>query len=308
MDPLNPLKSLRGRTITLDGFNFELVEHVVLTNESTSMETALVPTWVSDNGQQLQFVPPVVMDLGPYGITVTGTGYDPIFIGRLTLVPVSDLDANLPKARSAEDYAAMLTELLPKGPAWTRRTDSVLHRLFLGFSDVLAWVHGLALTFIQETSPAHTTDFLDEWEAELGLPVNVYSPVTGTQARREEIFRKANSVGGCSPAYFEELAAVFGYNVVVSEMFQDASPFKAGLSRAGDALTQGPYMFTFKVSVYGTATTDLFMENMLSSIKPSHTLIFFEYPDSYFTQTLADDADVFEQTLADGADVFEQVL
>ena len=280
MDPLNPLKSLRGRTITIDGFNFELVERVVLTNEFTHLETPLVPTWISDNGQQLQFVPPVVMDLGPYSITVTGTGYDPIFIGRLTLVPVSDLDANLPKARTAEDYAAMLTELLPKGPAWTRAAGSVIQRLFLGLSDSLAWLHGLALQFIQETSPAHTTDFLDEWEVELGLPVNVYSPVTGTQARREEIFRKANSVGGCSPAYFEELAAVFGYTVVVSELFETAVPFKAGLSRAGDALTHGRYQFTFKISVYGVATTDPFLESMLASIKPSHTLIFFVYPDN----------------------------
>ena len=277
MDPLNPLKSLRGRTITVDGFNFDLVEHVVLTNETTNLQTPLVPTWVSDNAQQMQFVPPVVMDLGPYSITITGTGYAPIFIGRLTLVPVSDLDPNLPKARTAEDYTSMLTELLPKGPAWTRRPGSVIQRLFLALSDSLAWVHGLALYFIRETSPAHTSDFLDEWEVELGLPVNVYSPVTGEQARRDEVFRKANSVGGCSPSYLEELAAVFGYNVVVSELFESAVPFKAGLARAGDALTQGRYMFTFKVSVYGVASTDLFLESMLSSIKPSHTLIFFEY-------------------------------
>ena len=284
MDPLNPIKSLRGHRVTLDGFNFGLVEHVVLTRtifvseRPVNRETALAPTWVSDDGRQLQFLPPVTMVLDSYAITITGTGYDPIAVGRLTLVPVASLDAMDPPARDASAYADMLTELLPKGPAWTRKVTSNLRKLFLALGTELARIHDLAAYFLRETSPAHTTDFLDEWEKELGLPIVPSAPITGVDARREEIFRKARSLGGCSPAYFEELAAIFGYNVVIEEMFDGASPFKAGISRAGDALTQGLYLFTFKVTVHGLTTTpDVFLETMLRSVKPANTAIFFVY-------------------------------
>lgn len=308
MDPLSPIKSLRGHRVTLDGFNFGLVEHVVLTPEASGTAKSLVPVWISDDGRQLQFLPPVTMALGSYAITITGTGYDSIAVGRLTLVPVASLDAMDPPARDASAYADMLTELLPKGPAWTRKVTSNLRKLFLALGTELARIHDLGAYFLRETSPANTTDFLDEWEKELGLPIVPSAPITGTDARREEVFRKARSLGGCSPAYFEELAAIFGYNVVIEEMFDGASPFKAGISRAGDALTQGLYLFTFKATVYGLTTQDVFLEAMLRSIKPAHTAIFFDYPTDTITQTLDDSADAIVQTLDDADDAIVQTI
>jgi len=284
-----PRKTARGWRITLVGFNLDQVLGVTVGD-------LLMVLPLAKSERELVFTVPSTATPGVYPVVLSGA-FGTFQARGLTVVDLPDLDARLPQAYTAEDYTAQLLELLPKGLAWTRRIGTNIRRLLSAAAEELSRVHTLARFLLEEVTPSQTTGSLNEWEEELGLPEScVTSPATDDDSRRREIFRKANSLGGCSPAYFEELAAILGFSVKVDEYFKLAQPFKAGQAVAGDALTQGPWLFTWRAQVLvpdsavleftagnGTAGTPLRwwgleeLECLFEQLKPAHTLIVFTY-------------------------------
>lgn len=284
-----PRRVARGWRITLAGFNLDQVLGVTVGD-------LLMVLPMAKSARELVFTVPSTAVPGVYPITLSGP-FGELEVRGLTVVNLPDLDPHLPRPYSVEDYTDQLLELLPKGPAWSRRLGTNLWKLLSAAAAELALVHSLARFLLQEATPSQTVDSLDEWEVELGLPeACVLTPATDADSRRREIFRKANSLGGCSPAYFEELAAILGFSITVDEYFQLAHPFKAGQAVAGDALTQGPWLFTWRVQALvpdstvqvftagnGTAGTPLRwwgleeLECLFEQLKSAHTLIVFTY-------------------------------
>lgn len=286
---VQPRKLPSGWRVTLTGFNFDLVLGAQF--GALPLVTPYVQT-----ARELVFILPGSAVPGPYPITLEGI-FGAQVLRDVTVVELVDLDNYAPASMGEEEYTSHLLELLPKGPAWTRRPWTNLWKLLSACSLELDRVHARALVLLDELTPSQTVDSLTEWEVELGLPERcILHPATDDRSRRLEIFRKANSLGGSSAAYFEGLAALLGFTVRVEEYFLEASPFKAGHAKAGDALTQGPWLFAWKVVVpipetsvweftagggragdplrrWGVEELECFLE----TLKPSHTLLVFSY-------------------------------
>jgi len=286
---VTPYQAARGFVVTIEGANLDKVTSLELTGG------AVLPIRSQSFGS-ISFVVPFDAEPGTYSLDLNWLG-GTVTAGGIILSDLSDLPAFLPPDRSAADYTGLLVDLLPKGPAWTRKPSSYLAKLLGACSDELARIHDRAADLLKEATPSHAVESLPEWETELGVPGPCIQATSPTESRRRwEIFRKANSLGGCTVVYLQELAALFGYTIEVVELYPDSQPFKVGQAKAGDTLNQGPALFTFQVNVdlpagaisdfragLGTAGQPLRwwaleeLECLIDSVKPAHTLAAFNY-------------------------------
>ena len=133
-------------------------------------------------------------------------------------------------------------------------------------------------------------EWLEEYERVYGLP----GPCSrGEQLLQERIAVLAAALlerGGISAAWIRRYAALAGYEVAV----QEYRPFRAGHSRAGDALTNGDWIFAFLVIARGDACRtfragqsvagealrtwgDSILECIINWRKPAHTVALVAY-------------------------------
>lgn len=146
---------------------------------------------------------------------------------------------------TAADYREQLKALLPPGQAFPRDPGTTLHNLLDGMAIELARVDQRGATLPVEANPATTNELLTDWERVAGLPDKCSGELEGTvQGRRNALLAKLVSTGGQSIPYFIEVAAALGFTVTITEF----RPFRAGLSVAGDALTNGDWQFAWQVN------------------------------------------------------------
>lgn len=284
-----PRKTSRGWRVTLVGWNLDMVLAVRLGGLDLiepSQQTA----------RELVVSVPSTATAGSYPLSLTGL-FGELQVSTISVVELVDLDPACPRPYGAEEYTAQAQELLPKGQTWTRRVGTNLWKLLAACSEESARIHQRACDLLMETTPSQSLDSIPDWETELGLPEKcVESLAPSLDARRLEIFRKFNSTGGQAPQYYENLVALLGYKARVEEVYETASPFKAGKSKAGDKLTQGPWFFAWRVVVqipesnvqsfkagqnkagdplrwWGFQELECFLE----TLKPSHTILLFSY-------------------------------
>lgn len=178
---------------------------------------------------------------------------------------------------SAADYRHQLQWLLPQGVAWPRDPAAVLTALLDALAVELARVDGYVDGLVDQMMPDTTADLLAEWETITGLPGACSDEVRSTpQARRIDIMSKLAASGGASRAYFIGIAATYGVAVTIYEY----QPFRAGISHAGDPLTNGYWPFTWRVVVPGLSADDgsrTVLECLFNAIKPAHTIVIFDY-------------------------------
>ncbi len=173
---------------------------------------------------------------------------------------------------SAEIYAAQLAALLPVGPAWTRREGSLLARLLFALGGELARLHVRADTLLVEADPRSTAELLPDWELTAGLPDPCVAVAQSVQQRRIALVARLTATGGASRSYFIGVGAAYGYTITIEEpalhtwRIRSAdvlvTPFRAGLSTAGDPLTS-----------FGNES----LECLFNRIKPAHTALLFAY-------------------------------
>jgi uncharacterized protein YmfQ (DUF2313 family) len=195
-------------------------------------------------------------------------------------------------AHTLEEYAQLLKNLLPPGQAFPREPGTNLEKLLLGCAAELARVDGRAEFLAIDVMPITTTELLSDWERVAGLPDKCSGELEATiQGRRNALVAKLASVGGQSAAYFIGVAASLGYQIEIDEF----RPFRAGMSRAGDALTNTPdWIFTWRVTAPATTIISFraglsaageplrtwgnsALECKLNQLKPAHTTIIFSY-------------------------------
>lgn len=194
---------------------------------------------------------------------------------------------------TAAEYREQLKALLPPGQAFPREPGTTLHDLLDGMSIELARVDARASTLPQEANPATAAELLPDWERVAGLPDKCAGVLEETlQGRRNALLTKLASTGGQSALYFIELAASLGYTVTI-EQFR---PFRVGMSRAGDSLTNGAWVFTWLIRAPGVTVTSFrvgrsavgerlrtwgndTLECKINQLKPAHTIALFAYGD-----------------------------
>lgn len=137
-----------------------------------------------------------------------------------------------------------------------------------------------AVLLLREMIPQSATDSIADWERVLGLTPDDDDTLQMRQAR---VISKLRERGGLSVAHFTALATTWGYTITIEELLAGtdglgdegmfrwrvtftATPlyyFRAGQSRAGERLVDGP-----------VATA---MEGLLTELKPAHTQVIFAY-------------------------------
>lgn len=193
--------------------------------------------------------------------------------------------------RTAAEYREQLKSLLPPGQAFPRDPGTTMHDLLDGMSVELARLDARSEVLPVEANPSTTNELLTDWERIAGLPDKCSGTLEQTiQGRRKALLTKLTSTGGQSPSYFIELASSLGYTVTITEY----RPFRAGRSYAGDALTNGPWAFTWLIRAPEVSVTDFraglsaagerlrtwgndTLECKLNQLKPAHTIAIFAY-------------------------------
>lgn len=188
-------------------------------------------------------------------------------------------------------YTKLLKTLLPKGDAWNRAAGTIWQDFLSSFAEELVRIHLRAENdFLRELNPATSLEMLPDWERILGLPDECIGAAVSTEDRRNQILYRLTNQGGQSKQFFIDLAATLGYTITITEFKQ----FRAGISVAGDALTNGDWVFTFQVNAPDNTVTYFKagisaagdplaywsnepLECIINRAKPAHTLAIFAY-------------------------------
>lgn len=188
-------------------------------------------------------------------------------------------------------YINLIKGFLPKGCAWNLSDVTNLHKLIQSLAIELCRVDERSKDLIEEAYPNTTNELLIDWERVAGLPDDCTEGGGTIEERRRQLVQKLTTGGGQSAAFFEEIGAQLGFDITVS----DIKPFKAGISKAGDALTNDP-IWTFWFLVQGPPTINTTfkagvntvgeplviignetLECTIKKLKPAHTNAYFIY-------------------------------
>lgn len=201
-----------------------------------------------------------------------------------------------------ERYSRLVRKLFPQGWAWFRVNDSssVIYKLLDSISIEYCRVEERGRDLLKEVFPDSTFELLEDWERLLALP-DECDPNTAQslQERRTRVIQVLTTRGGQNEQFYKDLAANFGFDVDVISA-EDQPPFLAGISRAGDKLTNGDlWRYTFVITApaeflilfragQSTAGDRLVevgndtLECLMEKHKPAHTIVLFNFGDTEF--------------------------
>ena len=232
--------------------------------------------------------------------------------------------------RTLAEYVKLLQSLLPKGKAWNRAAETISSSLGLGLiglglgglggglvsqeSSVLAeFLTGEAEEFVRvdersdtllkERDTRYASELLEDHELDLGLPDECSSALLTVAERRQSAHSKFIAVGRQNPAYFIELAIVYGWNVTIVEF----SPFWCGLGESGDPCGDQENIFYWQVIIDATEGNIIYftsgggesgdllvylpgIEEMLcrlNQLKPAHTVMFYNFEGPEFDRAFS---------------------
>lgn len=118
------------------------------------------------------------------------------------------------------DFLRLYQHLLPDGRAWRTTVDKRLRQFFAGLADTPADVKESADSVWLDLLP-DTTDKLNEWERQFGLPGSVVDEAD----RRTRLAATWRSlVGGQSPRYIQDTLQASGFDVYVHEWWEPSTP------------------------------------------------------------------------------------
>ncbi len=206
---------------------------------------------------------------------------------------------------SADQYREQLKALLPPGRAFPRERGNTLDSLTDAMAQELARIDVRADRLTFEAVPSSTSEMLADWERVAGLPDSCSGLLSDTQqGRRNDLVSKLVSRGGQSIAYFKSIALALGFEIEIDEF----RPFRAGHAVAGDPLTNGQWVFVWRVRAPEVTVTSFRagsgaageplatwgnagLECRILRYKPAHTRVIFAY--GVGGVLLLDEGDVF---------------
>lgn len=176
-------------------------------------------------------------------------------------------------------FLAAAQALLPRGPAWTRESDALLTALLSGLCDQHAALHARVAAWTEvESDPTQTSEMLDVWEAEYGLPDPCLPPNATDAQRRASLLARIVATGGQSRGYYTAVAAALGYTITITEY----APFLVGVHQVGDPLIGTEALFEWQINVSGPPpqpgpTGVPLLECLIRRLAPAHTVLRFAY-------------------------------
>lgn len=191
-----------------------------------------------------------------------------------------------------DDYAEVISELRPEGPAWPRDPESVQMKTIDGLAG--PWgneVSDAADDFlVTESFPPTSNKLLPEWEKSLGLP-DLCLPIPATlDTRHAAIVHRMTLQGGPSRAFFIAEALYQGYEITIQEF----SPYMCGYSQVGWCggklnpddpshawwcLGAAQIRYYWVVYVANIAASSA-LQCLFDRYKPSHTVVLFSFTNA----------------------------
>lgn len=175
---------------------------------------------------------------------------------------------------NSDNYRDQLISLLPPGKAISKQTTSGVGRMLHGFAVESERVDSRTKDLISESCVSTVDELLSEWETDFGL-----QPVGSVGDRKAALAAKVIEVGQQNPEYFTEIISKYGFSSTISQF----TPAWCGATTVGCSCGDQDILFYWLVDVLDAGTTVDGMKAMMkeiSRLKPGHTQVFFDYPDS----------------------------
>jgi uncharacterized protein YmfQ (DUF2313 family) len=137
------------------------------------------------------------------------------------------------------EHTTALASNLPSGRLWVAkyRQGSNLFKLLFGFAATFRRMDEANQRFVDQSFPPETIDFLEEWEAALGLPDDCLPIAADTATRQRNILIKYVLLGGIqTEADFVALALLFGLVVTVNSGIEHLVAGDGGYELFGPAM------------------------------------------------------------------------
>ncbi|HFI1947615.1 TPA: YmfQ family protein [Yersinia enterocolitica] len=189
-----------------------------------------------------------------------------------------------------DSYSQLLTNLLPRGPAWEGDDP-----LLLGLAPSYSRVHRRGDGLMVEVDPRTTTELISRYEQLTGLPDACAPPGVQTLAQRQQrLDAKINITGGINKAFYLAQLAALGYPDATITQFE-SDVFRC-TSTCIDSLYSEEWRYWWQVNMpNATQITDMTCtsvctdslrtwgdttaECVINKLCPSHTYVTFLYPE-----------------------------
>jgi uncharacterized protein YmfQ (DUF2313 family) len=152
----------------------------------------------------------------------------------------------------------------------------------------------LSVTAVDGVDPFRSLTWLSDYERVYGLPDACARDGQTLQERISTLAVAVLERHGVSRTFYIQLAAVLGYQIEVEEY----QPFRAGISRVGDRLTNVDWMYAWAIRASAQTTHrfragrslageplawwgDELLECVMRRLKPAHTAVLFTYGDEH---------------------------
>lgn len=181
---------------------------------------------------------------------------------------------------SADDYAAALRALFPRGRAWSDDPASGQGQVQAALAQSFERVDAAAQGLLVDAFPTTAVGLLPEWEETLGLPDPCAGEAPTISARQGQVAARLQQPGGQSIPFLIAFAAQLGFEMDVKEFM----PWRVGLSSCTDPVAPEGWAHVWQAFVSADASQPV-LECELQRLKPAHTILMF-----VFGAPLADDA------------------
>lgn len=173
---------------------------------------------------------------------------------------------------SISDFLQALQNLLPRGRAWPRDSESLLTKVLTGLAPTYARLAARDNQLILEALPSTTTELLPEWELTLGLPDPCAGEAPTIEARRAQVVARFANDGGQSATFFIGYALTLGYVITITVY----TPWTFGLP-LGLPLYGEDWALAWTVNAPAAAGDNDVLRCEFERLKPAHTVVNFVY-------------------------------
>jgi uncharacterized protein YmfQ (DUF2313 family) len=182
---------------------------------------------------------------------------------------------------NSDAYFKLLQHLLPRGTLWTRNKNSGLSQFLQGAADELSRFDAREDDLILEMDSRTTTELIEKWEEEYGLPEAGEELAPTLAERRADVLEKKLQQGRQDKQYFIDLAAALGYTVTIVEH----TPGWCGLMTVGEPCGDQTNLFiwTMLIEIDSDILPDIKkLEQKINDVKPGHTRVLFNFEGPEF--------------------------
>jgi uncharacterized protein YmfQ (DUF2313 family) len=193
------------------------------------------------------------------------------------------------RINTEEDISNSLSSFMPGGRVFASKDidGSPLRKFIKGLSKELYRIDQQMNLMSEDYDINGTTEFLEQWEAAVGLPDDCLDTMGTLQERRRNVLAKLAGMNLTTEQDFIDLAALFGINVTITQggdiglfplifpytFFGSAKEAKFTMIVAFDTpLETFPYTFPF---TFGDAERGL-IECLFNKAKPANVQIIYQ--------------------------------